>query len=101
MKGLRILVMLALVFVVSAPLFAAPPVQQEDTSALEYASSGGSEFCTDTWGCPNCVANMDGTNSLCAKIRYATGRCVCANPKPPTATRAICGTYCGSCKFIW
>ena len=101
MKGLRILVMLALVFVVSAPLFAAPPIQQEDTSTLEYASSGGSFTCTDTWGCPACLKTMDEKNSVCAKIHYANGKCRCANPKPAISSQAVCGTYSGSCTFLW
>ncbi|MEA2568032.1 MAG: hypothetical protein QOI24_33 [Acidobacteriota bacterium] len=100
MKGLRIVVMLFLVFVVSAPLFAAPPEQTVDTSSTLYAS-GLSILCSDTWGCPACVSNMEGTMSMCAKIRFANGWCVCANPKPPTATAAVCTTLRGSCKFLW
>jgi hypothetical protein len=100
MKRLRILVMLALVFVVSAPLFAAPPAQTTDTSSTLYAS-GGTILCSDTWGCPFCVSNMEGTQSMCAKIRFSIGWCVCGNPQPPTKTAAVCLTLKGSCKFLW
>jgi hypothetical protein len=100
MKHLRILLMVTLVFVVAAPLFAAPPVQDVDTSQLEYASSGTVTRCTDTWGCPGCVSDMAGVNSLCVKIRYANGWCQCSNPGPVTASKANC-TLRGSCCFLW
>lgn len=100
MKGLRLVVMLALVFVVSAPLFAAPPEQTVDTSSTTYAT-GGVLLCTDTWGCPACASNMEGTMSLCVKLRFAGGWCRCADPRPPTQTAAVCGTLRGSCKFLW
>ena len=102
MKGLRIAVMLALVFVVSAPLFAAPPEQTIDPSALEYPAHEAF-LCGDTWGCPVCLANMSRTNSMCGRLYMGNGVCKCANPKPmPSPGSApICGTEYGTCKFLF
>ena len=99
MKVLRVPVMLALLFLVSSPLFAAPPVQQEDSSTL-YATNGYI-VCSDVWGCPNCGASMDGSQSICVRIRYANGHCKCGSPRPPTETQAVCLLLTGSCRFLW
>jgi hypothetical protein len=100
MKGLRIVVMLALVFVVSAPLFAGP-AQTMDTSALEYATSGNGNLCTDIWGCPACVSNIEMTKAMCVKVHFKDGSCKCGNPKGVTEFGAVCGILYGTCKMLF
>lgn len=99
MKIVRLLLMVTLLFVISAPAFATE--QTLDTGALSYASGGTSLRCTETWGCPACVSDMAEVNSMCAKIRFANGWCQCGDPKAVTASRAVCGILKGSCTFLW
>jgi len=98
MKFVRTLLMVTLLFVIAAPAFAYE--QTVDTSALQYATSGSSVRCSEDWGCPACVSDMNQVNSLCAKIRYANGWCQCSNPQAVTNQKAVC-TLKGSCTFVW
>jgi hypothetical protein len=72
-----------------------------DTSALEYATSGGGNLCGDTWGCPACVSNMEMSKAMCVKVHFKDGSCKCGNPKGVTEFGAVCGILYGTCKMLF
>ena len=87
------LFLMTLVILLAPPAMAYEMAQQDcipddgcgsvDPNKACYASSGGSLFCSDEWGCPVCGLDMQ-NRAICARFKGQNGKCYC---KPKTVTR--------------
>lgn len=55
-----------------------------NNDAYGYGGSGGavtSATCKDSFGCPQCQADMSKTMAVCVHVQFAIGFCTCSNPQ--------------------
>lgn len=101
MKGTRLVLLVTLVLVtLSASAYAKPPIMTQDPEAeILYASSGTSQRCWDSMGCPMCESNIEKTMSMCVRLRYQYGFCACSHPQPITDGKTVRCTVAGYCSY--